>query len=68
MYINKLAIQAFGFQFECNLQFAFGLQCELCFQQCVFRILISYKNLEGGEGLRIPMDKALELHVLGARC
>jgi hypothetical protein len=38
MYINNLSMQAFGFQFESNLQFAFGLQCEICFQQRVFGI------------------------------
>ena len=26
--INKLAMQAFGFEFKCNFYFAFGLQCE----------------------------------------
>jgi hypothetical protein len=26
MYINKFSMQVFGFQCECNLQFAFGLQ------------------------------------------
>jgi hypothetical protein len=68
MYINKFSMQAFGFQFECNLQFAFGLQWFL-FSVCE----CSQFSIRSGGALRHTgfvdrdgMDKALELHVLGS--
>jgi hypothetical protein len=68
MYINNFSMQAFGFQFECNLQFSFGLQWFL-FSVCE----CSQYSIRSGVSLRhtifvdrYGMDKALKLHVLGS--